>query len=144
MTRIFRVFFFVLSCQAAFGKIVIPTDYIPVAPTNAADHSVSFSYDATNSFVTVITPYTRGELMFEGADLECTNSVHRFDLPIQAIHPAVVEGEKDVILIWFMMDRQLVRESTLRIRFRKGLEKATEYILLLKRFIPEVELSPKK
>jgi len=144
MIRILRLLILVLGCQAAFGKIVIPTDYIQVTPTNATNHVVLLSYGPTNDFVTVIMPYAKAELPFYDAVLECTNSLHHFSLPISCIHPSSVAGQEDVILISFRMDRGTARECTLSVTFRKGLDKATVCVFPLKDFIPKGEAPPGK
>ena len=144
MTRAIRLFFFLLSCHAALGTTVIPTDYIQLTPTNAAGHDVSFSYGQTNEYVTVILPYTKDELSFDGAFLECTNAARHLYVPVKGIHPSVVQGEKDVILISFRMDRELVRECTLKVYFTKGITKGIMYVLTLADFVSRVEPSPQK
>lgn len=141
MPRTFRLLLFVLSCHAALGTTVIPTDYIQVVPANAANYEVSFSYGQTNAYVTIIMPYTKEQQTFEGAFLECTNSGRRLYVPIKGLR---LEGEKDLILISFMMDRELVSECTVKIFFTKGSAKATQYILSVKDFVPKVEVPPNK
>src|SRR5262245_48280034 len=92
MRKVFRLLLFFLSCEAAFGTIVVPTDYIQVTPTNATNHVLMCSYGPTNDFVTVIMPYTKSELTYDSTALECTNSVRHFSVPIQCIHPAPTVG----------------------------------------------------
>jgi len=136
MKQTIRLLFFVLSCQAAIGTTLIPTDSIQVVPTNAASHDVSFSYNQTNQDVTIIVSYKKGEQRFDGATLQCTNSAHRFSVPIKGFHPDMGENKKDMILISFIMDRELVRECTLKIFYTKGTFEGTGYALSLKDFVP--------
>ena len=144
MTRVLRLLLFVLSFNAALGTTVIPTDSVEVVPGNAARHDVSFSYGQMNGYVTVIMPYTKGDQSFDSAHLQCTNSSHRFYVPIEGLHPTAAEGEKDVIVISFEMDGELARECILKIFFAKGSTKGTEYLFSLKNFVPAHESANKK
>jgi hypothetical protein len=144
MLRVLGLLFFLLSYEAAFGTIVVPTDYIQVTPTNATNHVVLCSYGPTNDFITVIMAYTKGELPYDSTVLECTNSVRHFSLPIECIHPAPSVGVEDVVLISFRMDRETASECVLKVRFSKGLDKAAIYIFSIKDFIPKVGALPSK
>jgi len=144
MKRFFTVIFLILNCGAVFATIVVPTDYIQVMPTNAMDHGVLFQYGSRAGDVFVQMPYTKGDLPFYEAVLECTNSARHFHIPLGSIHPMKTENTQDVIWIAFFMDRQTLRDCSLTITFRKDLEKATDYILSLKDFIPKEEASPNK
>lgn len=61
---------------------MVPTDYVQVTPTNAATLGITFRYGPTSDWVSVVMPYTQGELTFYGATLELTNSLRHFNIPI--------------------------------------------------------------
>lgn len=136
MTRAIKLFFFLLSCHAALATTVIPVDFIQVTPTNATEHEISFSYTRTDEYFTVTMPYAKGEQTFDRADLECTNSLHRFYIPLKCLQSPQVEGKKDIIFIYFKMDAELARECTLTIFFTNGFKKGTEYMFSIKDFVP--------
>jgi hypothetical protein len=149
MKRLFIILLLVLNRGAAFGTTRVPTDYVQVTQTNAAELGIWLSCGQTNDSVTVVMPYTRGEFSFDGARLELRNTVQHFEVPISVIHPeATLEGNKtnDVFLIGFWMDRKTLRDSSLKIRFqtRPPATKAVEYVLRLKDFLKTDEAPPEK
>lgn len=144
MLRVLSLLFILLSCPAAFGTIVVPTDYIQVTPANVTNHVVWSSVYQTNDFVAIAMPYKKGELNYDSTELECTNSARHFSLPIACIHPAPSPDAQDVVLISFRMDRETARECVLKVRFDKNLNKAAIYVFSLKDFIPKAEATPGK
>lgn len=145
MRRLFTILLLVLNYQVAFGKTVIPTDYVEVAPTNATNYGISFDYNPTSNWVTVTMPYMQGEMTFDRASLELTNSTQHFYIPIQGtqVATALIKDNKpqDMLLIGFRMDTHTLRESTLKIFFTKGQQRGVLYILLPKEFIAKREVS---
>lgn len=139
MRKLSTILLLVLNCQVALGTTIIPTDYVQVAPTNATNYGISIGYDPTSNWVTVTMPYKKGEMKFDEASLELTNSTQHFYIPIKGMQVAdVLVGDnkpQDMLLIGFRMDRQTLGESVLKIFIAKGLEKGVEYIILPKDFI---------
>ena len=156
--RLLSIICFVLSCGTAFGWDVILYDQVAVTPTNAAQHNVTFKYGPTtevdargstrvgaHKFVFVRMACTNGEVPYCSAVLECTNSARHFSIPIEAKRIVLEADNQEWIVIEFIMDdRQTVRECKLSILLGKDIRRATAYVLSLKDFIPDGEVSADK
>ena len=146
--RSFLILLLLVSCGVALGMRVLAREHVQVTPANAKEHEISFSY-GKNSDVLVVTPYTKGELTFDSAELKFKDSSRHFSLPIKGMRIDGVGDDdkksKDMLLIAFWMDKQTLRDSSLELTFCKSNQvSGIVYSLLLKDFIPKGKAPPNK
>jgi hypothetical protein len=141
MKRLSRILLLLLSCGVAFGTTVDFRKYVQVTPTNATEHGIKFFYHAPiPALVSVEMPFAKGEQTFDEAILEFTSAQQHFKIPVQG-----KKQEGDRLLIAFWMDRNTLRESSLKIQFSKRVDiKPTVYVFSLKDFVPKEEPVPVK
>lgn len=141
MKRLVAVIFLVLNSGVAFGVREDFSEYIQITKANAKQHGISFFYHApVPALVSIEMPFTKGEQIFDEAVLEFSTSQQHFKIPIQGKKH---EGEKLFIAFW--MDSRTLRESSLKIRFSKRVDiNPTVYVLVLKDFVPNGDVSPSK
>ncbi len=128
-----------LSCGVTYGTTIDFSKYIRVTPTNAAQHGIKFFYHApVPALVTVEMPYTKGERTFDEAVLEFGSSKQHFKIPVQG-----QKQDGDTLFVAFWMDRQTLRESSLKIRFSKRADiEPIVFVFSLKEFVPKREKRP--
>ena len=149
MKRLSVILLLALAAAASFATRIIPADYIQVTPTNAPEHRISFSCGTNSDSVIIAMPFTKGEFAYDDTVIDFTNSARHFQIPIKGMkmEGGAVETKKaqDMILVSFWMDRQTLRESSLKIYFKKDEpSRFTVYMLSPRDFVPKENVLPKK
>jgi hypothetical protein len=141
MKKTFTAFAGTLIVASAWGLTVDFDKYTRLTPDNAADHKVIFHYHAPiPALITVTMPYQQGNAPFEHAELEVSAGKQHFKIPVTA-----KKKEKDQLFIAFWMDRNTLRQATLRIRFeQEGELEGKVFWLKCEDFVPEREESHNK